>query len=58
MKQIIFIHGWCVFPSEEKLFDHIIVRSLEKDALAGDNFLTQRDFRDNIITVIKHHLSQ
>lgn len=25
----------------EKLFDHIIVRSLEKDELAGENFLTQ-----------------
>lgn len=41
----------------EKLFDHIIVRSLEKDELAGDNFLTQWDFRDNIVSIIKHHLS-
>jgi hypothetical protein len=42
----------------EKLFDHIIVRSLEKDELAGSNFLTEGDFRDNIVSVIKKHLSE
>jgi len=42
----------------EKLFDHIIVRSLEKDELAGSNFLTEWDFRDNIVSVIKKHLSE
>ena len=43
--------------ADTKLFDHIIVRSLEKDQLAGDNFLTQGDFRDSIVSVIKKHLS-
>ncbi|MCK9467130.1 MAG: hypothetical protein M0P94_02270 [Candidatus Absconditabacterales bacterium] len=42
----------------EKLFDHIIVRSLEKDELAGDNFLIEGDFRDNIIGIIQEHLSK
>lgn len=42
----------------EKLFDHIIVRSLEKDKLAGDNFLTEWDFRNNIIWIIQEHLSK
>ena len=43
--------------NDEKLFDHIIIRSLEKDELAWEKFLTQWDFRDNIISVIKQHMS-
>lgn len=36
----------------EKLFDHIIIRTLEKDELAWNDFLVQWDFRDSIINAI------
>ena len=40
-----------------KLFDHIIVRSLEKDEPA-DKMLTQWFFRDSIINIVKEHLKK
>jgi hypothetical protein len=39
----------------KKLFDHIIVRSLEKDE-EPDKMLTQGFFRDSIINIVKEHL--
>lgn len=40
-----------------KLFDHIIVRSLEKDE-PEDKMLTQWFFRDSIINIVKEHLKK
>ena len=40
-----------------KLFDHIIVRSMEKDE-PEDKMLTQWFFRDSIIDIVKEHLKK
>jgi len=43
--------------NELKLFDHIIVRSLDKDE-PEDKMLTQWFFRDSIIDIVKEHLKK
>lgn len=47
------INNW----NELKLFDHIIVRSLDKDE-PEDKMLTQWFFRDSIIDIVKEHLKK
>ena len=42
---------------DTKLFDHIIVRSLEKDE-EPDKMLTQGFFRDSIVDIVKQHLKK
>ena len=47
------INNW----TDLKLFDHIIVRSMEKDE-PEDKMLTQWFFRDSIIDIVKEHLKK
>lgn len=42
----------------KKLFDHIIVRTLEKDKSEEGDFLRHGQFRDEVISIVKQHLKK
>lgn len=48
------IHKW----NDEKLFDYIVVRCLQDDEIAWDEFLTKWPFRDRIVSIIEEWLSK